>query len=135
MSETKGSPFSINTILGAGTEIQGNIAAAGFTRIDGALRGDLRVQGPIVIGEQARLLSNVEGTSITIGGVIKGDIVAPEGVIVLSTGIVIGTIITSSIRADDGCLIHGEIITCRTKEEWDTKYNRYKDTVFLKHRF
>ncbi len=58
--------FSINTIIGQGSSVQGDIEAGGFTRVDGNIRGDLHVRGRIVVGENARLESSINGTSITI---------------------------------------------------------------------
>jgi cytoskeletal protein CcmA (bactofilin family) len=110
--------FSINTIIGPDTSVYGNIESGGFTRVDGSLRGDLTTRGPIVVGEKARIKSNVSGTSITIGGVVYGNVQASERLIVLSTGLILGNIVTRRIQADEGCLIHGKIRVCSTDEIW-----------------
>jgi cytoskeletal protein CcmA (bactofilin family) len=110
--------FSINTIIGPDTSVYGNIESGGFTRVDGSLRGDLTARGQIVVGEKARIKSNVSGTSITIGGVVYGNVLASERLIVLSTGLILGDIVTRRIQADEGCLIHGKIRVCSTEELW-----------------
>ena len=110
--------FSINTIIGPDTSVSGDIEAGGFTRVDGSLQGDLTARGQIVVGEKARIKSNISGTSITIGGVVYGNVLASERLIVLSTGLVLGDIVTRRIQADEGCLIHGKIRVCGTDELW-----------------
>ena len=121
--------FSINTILGPGVNISGNIECPGFTRVDGNILGDLRAKGQVVIGEKARMKSNVSGTFITIGGVVCGNVVASEGIVILSTGLVRGDIITRRIQADDGCFIHGKVKVCRTAEAWDKAVSENRDIL------
>lgn len=127
MPGVKFKDFSVNTIIGPDTAVRGDIDAAGFTRVDGSLRGNLNAKGRIVVGENARMKSDVSGTSITIGGVVYGNVLAKERVIVLSTGLVLGDIITRRIQADDGCLIHGRIKVCRDEETWNKAVGEYQD--------
>lgn len=119
--------LSINTIIGPSTSVSGDIEAAGFVRIDGNLRGNLSAKGRIVIGEKARLKSDITGTVVTIGGVVKGNVVANERVVVLSTGLVLGDIITRKIQAEEGCLIQGKIIALGEKGDWNTALSVYRD--------
>jgi len=119
--------LSINTIIGPGTFIQGDISSAGFTRIDGALKGDLAAQGRVVVGENARLHSNISGTAVTVGGVVLGDILANERVLLLSSAVVLGTIITCRIQIDEGSIVHGNVVTCSSKEEWERRCAEHKD--------
>jgi cytoskeletal protein CcmA (bactofilin family) len=114
-------------MIGPGTVMEGNFNFAGFTRIDGHLRGDVDAKGQIVIGETARLVSNMTAESITVGGVVEGDVLASESLVVLSTGIVIGDCITGRIKADEGCVIHGKITICRDKEKWEEIVGENKD--------
>jgi cytoskeletal protein CcmA (bactofilin family) len=124
--------FSINTIIGPNTSFTGNIEAGGFTRIDGSIRGDVTARGRIVIGERARMKSNVTGTAITIGGAVRGNIIASESLVVLSTALVLGDIITRRIQADDGCLIHGKVLVCPDEESWNRALTEYRDAQGIK---
>jgi cytoskeletal protein CcmA (bactofilin family) len=119
--------FGLNTMIGLGTVMEGTFSFAGFTRIDGHLRGDVDVKGQVVIGESARLASNMIGESITVGGVVRGDVLASESLVVLSTGIVIGDCVVGRIKADEGCVIHGKVTLCRDKETWDAIVGERKD--------
>ena len=121
--------FSINTIIGPGVNVNGSIECPGFTRIDGNVLGDVRAKGQVVIGEKARMKSNVTGTFITIGGVVCGNVVASEGIVILATGLVRGDIITRRIQADEGCLIHGKVKVCRSAEAWDKAVADHRDMV------
>lgn len=124
--------FSINTIIGPNTSLSGDIEAGGFTRIDGSIRGNVSARGRVVIGEKARMKSNVTGTAITIGGVVYGNVIASESLVVLSTALVLGDIITRRIQADEGCLVHGKVVVCPDEESWARALSEYRDAQGIK---
>jgi cytoskeletal protein CcmA (bactofilin family) len=132
MSDGRHEDFSINTIVGPGASINGDIESGGFTRVDGSIRGNLSAQGRVVVGEKARMKSNISGTTVTIGGVVYGNVLASEQIIILSTGLVLGDIITRRIQADDGCLIHGRVTVCQSDEAWDKAVAEYRDSQGVK---
>jgi cytoskeletal protein CcmA (bactofilin family) len=119
--------FSINTILGPGSSIRGDIESGGFTRIDGSIQGNLSAKGRVVVGEKARMRGNITGTAVTVGGVVYGNILASERISILDTGLVLGDIITRRIQADEGCLIHGKVTVCQSDEAWDKAVAEYRD--------
>ena len=132
MAQDRNSDYSINTIIGPNTSLSGDIETGGFTRIDGSIRGDVRAKGRVVIGERARMKSNVSGTLVTVGGVVFGNVLASERLIILATGLVMGDIITRRIQADEGCLIHGRVRVCRTEEAWNKAVSEYRDVTGLR---
>ena len=128
----RSSDFSINSIIGPNTSLSGDIETGGFTRIDGSIRGDVKARGRIVIGERARMKGNVTGTNITIGGVVCGNIISDGHLIILSTAIVIGDVITRRIQADDGCFVNGRVAVCPTEESWTKTMSEYRDAQCIK---
>ncbi|GHT66915.1 cell shape determination protein CcmA [Spirochaetia bacterium] len=124
--------FSINTIIGVNTSVSGDIETGGFTRVDGNVRGKVTVKGRVVVGKAARMKGNVSGTAITIGGVVYGDVLASEGLVILSTALIMGDIITRRIQADEGCLIHGKVVVCPTEESWTRAVSEYRDAQGVK---
>jgi cytoskeletal protein CcmA (bactofilin family) len=127
MSNGRLEDFSINTILGPGSSITGDVESGGFTRIDGSIRGNLSAKGRVVVGEKARMRGNISGTAVTVGGVVYGNILASERISILDTALVLGDIITRRIQADEGCLIHGKVTVCRNDEAWDRAVAEYRD--------
>ena len=132
MPSGKYSDFSINTIIGPNTNLRGDIDAGGFTRIDGSIIGNVNSKGRVVIGERARMKSNISGTAVTIGGVVFGNVIASELLVILSTALVIGDIITRRIQADDGCLIHGKVMVCPDDETWTKAVSEHRDAQGIK---
>ena len=132
MAKDRSSDFSINTIIGPNTELSGDIKTAGFTRIDGSIRGSVKARGRVVIGERARIKGNVSGASITVGGVVFGNVIADGHLIILSTAIVMGDIISRRIQADDGCFINGRVAVCPADENWAKTTSEYRDAQGIK---
>jgi cytoskeletal protein CcmA (bactofilin family) len=129
MATVRNEDFSLNTIIGPGTNVSGDIESGGFTRVDGNILGDVKARGRVVIGERARMRSNVSGTHITVGGVVCGNVIASEQLVILSTGLVMGDVITRRIQADEGCLIHGWVRVCKTEEAWNKALSEYRDAA------
>lgn len=97
----------INTIVGPTSHIKGDVSVAGVLRIDGDIDGNVSATGNIIMGKNARIRGNVHAPSITIGGVIYGDVIVPDGIVILSTGMVVGAILTTALRVHDDVIIHG----------------------------
>ena len=72
--------ISINTIIGKGSEIKGNVKVNGFVRIDGDIDGNLETDGNVIVGENARIRGNITAKSIILGGIILGNIFATDSV-------------------------------------------------------
>jgi cytoskeletal protein CcmA (bactofilin family) len=124
--------FSVNTIIGPNSSVYGDVESGGFTRVDGSLRGNLSANGRVVVGEKARMKSNVSGTSVTIGGVVLGNILASEQVIILASALVVGDIITRRIRVDEGCLVQGRVMVCPNEDAWNQAVRESQDTQRVK---
>ena len=119
--------FAINTIIGPGSMVRGDIEAPGFTRVDGNVKGNLKTQGRVVVGESARMRSSITGTNITVGGVVDGNIMASERLIVLPTALIIGDIVTRRIEAAEGCIIHGKVRVCQSEETWERAKSDFRN--------
>jgi len=132
-AQKKDSGFAINTIIGPGSFVRGDIDSGGFARIDGSVKGNLRARGRVVVGANARMRSSITGTSVTIGGVVDGNVLASERLVVLSSAIILGDIITRRIEVNEGCLIHGKVKVCQTQESWERAKSEYKEKRSTPH--
>ena len=81
----------------------------------------------MVIGDRSRVKGNVSGSKITVGGVVYGNVIAVDSLLILSTGLVLGDIITMRIQADEGCFIHGRVYVCSSKEIFSRTLNEHND--------
>lgn len=117
--------ISINTIIGKGSEIKGNIKVNGFVRIDGDIDGNLETDGNVIVGENARIRGNINAKSIIVGGIILGNIIAIESVKVLANSIVIGDILSHKVQIEDDALVNGKCISIRNEENYTMATSKY----------
>lgn len=111
--------ISINTLIGNGSFVRGDLKVNGFIRIDGDIAGNLETDGAVIISEKARILGNVTAKSIIVGGIIIGDITAKEGIKLLSSSAVIGNIMSRRVQMEDKVIFHGHCISIENEENYE----------------
>ena len=99
--------ISINSIIGAGSSVSGDIKINGFVRVDGDVDGNIETTSNIIIGAKARIRGDIRAASAVISGIVIGDVTAQAGVKLLSTAAVIGDIATSRLVVEDKVMLHG----------------------------
>ena len=100
----------INSMIGEGTRIKGELDLNGLLRIDGDFSGVIRTKGKVLVGKNGRAECTLSAGTVVIGGVFRGDIISTEKVIILSTGLVLGTITTPRLIIEEGVIFNG---SCR----------------------
>ena len=119
--------ITVNTIVGEGSFISGNINSVGFTKIDGDVKGNIASKGRVVISQNARVQGNVRGTSVVVGGVINGDIIAPMGVQLSASAVVLGAIVTRHLIMEDGVLFSGFCYAVDNAQGFEEAESAYKN--------
>jgi cytoskeletal protein CcmA (bactofilin family) len=118
----------VNSIIGAGSAVNGDIDVDGFLRIDGDLRGSVRVTGKIVVGATGRVDASIRAKSAIIGGIVKGDVYVSERLRILAGGMVIGNVFAPRFEADDGTVVHGDVAVTGRPEEADEELSAFVRT-------
>ncbi len=103
----KENDMTVNSLLGYGSVFRGNIKVNGIIKLAGDFSGTIESTSQVFISESARVESSIKASSVVIGGMVKGDITATDKVTILSTGIVMGSISTSRLVAEDGVVLDG----------------------------
>lgn len=124
--------ISINTIIGAGSAVSGDIKANGFIRVDGDIDGNLDSTGNVIVGNKARINGNINALSSVVGGIVVGDIYAPNGIKLLSSSAVIGDIYTKNLEIEENVIFHGHCIALRKEEEFIQSSKLYSEELSIK---
>ena len=120
--------ISINSILGTGSSVKGDVKINGFARIDGDIDGNIEATGNVIIGENARIRGNIKAKSITvIGGIVLGDIVAPDFIKLLSSSVVIGDLQTKKLVSEENVVLHGHCISLSDSAEFASAVSRQEN--------
>lgn len=97
----------INSLIGEGTRFEGDISLKGLLRVDGDFRGSVAAADKVLIGRKGRAECSIHAGTVVVGGVLKGDIVSSEKVVVLSSGMVIGNITSPRLVIEEGVILNG----------------------------
>ena len=117
--------ISINTLIGSGSSISGDVKINGFVRVDGDIKGNLETDGNVIIGDNARLQGNLTAKSVIVGGIILGDVTVTESVKLLTNSIVIGDIISRKLQIDNDALFQGHCISIKDESRFKTESDKY----------
>ena len=124
--------FSINTIIGEGSAVSGDLRINGSVRLDGDVHGDLHTDGNVQIGERARLCGNLTAKSAIVGGIVLGDIIAKESVTLLSSAAVIGDIISQKVLIEEKVIFHGHCISIKDETKYVASSERYLEAKAIR---
>ncbi len=109
----------VNSIIGEGSDFKGEFKINGLLRIDGKFKGTIETDGKVLIGKTGESITDIKARVVVIGGTVKGNIFADERVIMLSTGHIIGKIITPILFMEEGVIFEG---TCKINKIADELY-------------
>ncbi|MCX7897205.1 MAG: polymer-forming cytoskeletal protein [Rhodocyclaceae bacterium] len=117
---TKTTENRIDSLIGAGTRIEGNVVFSGGLRIDGEVIGDIRVAegetGVLVVSEHASVRGAVNVTRLIVNGVIEGPVEVTEFAELQPKAKVRGDLSYATIEIQLGAIIEGRLIHRPTLE-------------------
>lgn len=114
----KNKEMKITTIIGNGTECNGDFNAEGSVRIDGCINGNVMVTGTLIVGATGQINGDVEARSATVGGEIIGNMNIAEKTELISTARLFGNITTALIVIDENAIFQG---SCNMNQDVSSK--------------
>jgi len=108
----------IDSLIGAGTTIEGDLNFSGGMRIDGQVNGNVvAAQGKpstLVLSEHARVNGEVNVTHLVINGAISGPVFASEYMELQSKAKVNGDVHYTTLEIQLGAIVEGRLIHTNT---------------------
>jgi cytoskeletal protein CcmA (bactofilin family) len=108
MKFRKDAPHEIQSLLGEGVEITGEISFTHGLRVDGIVRGKVRSEGSLVIGAKGKVEAEVIIQRISINGEFRGAIYAIDRVEIHKDGRVYGELYTPCLIIEAGAIFEGK---------------------------
>ena len=111
----------IRTLIGEGTQIQGELRFTDGLRIDGEVIGDVVAVGDVpsilVISEKARVTGRVRGGHVIINGQVNGPIHSDELLELQPQARIVGDVRYEVLEMHQGATIDGELRPLKAEEK------------------
>ncbi len=98
---------SLNSILGQGCKVKGDIELKGTIRVDGEFEGKIECPETLIIGKSGVVKANVNVKNAVIGGKLVGNISATNKIELQTGSHVEGDIQTARLVIDEGVFFEG----------------------------
>lgn len=104
----------LDSLIGAGTTVQGDILFSGGLRIDGTVNGKVATidnqSGTLVISEHARVEGEVRVSHVVINGPVVGPVTAKDYLELQAKARVQGDVLYRSLEMHVGAIVHGKLM-------------------------
>lgn len=110
------SQSSIDSLIGVGTCVEGNVIFSGGLRVDGEVRGNISCtsanghQGTLVVSEKASVEGEISVGHVVINGTVIGSVFASESLELLPAARVTGDVEYHLIEMQQGAIIQGRLV-------------------------
>lgn len=115
----------LNSIIGRGTWIQGDMKVQNSVRVDGKVIGNIQATDTVVIGKEGEVEGNVQAKHVFLAGKVRGNIHVPGKVALETKAVVLGDIKASRLVIDEGALFNGKCIM-KESEKYEEEKNGIK---------
>ena len=103
----------IDSLIGAGTVVDGNVNFKGGLRIDGVVHGSVIATdgepGTLVISEQARVDGEIRVSHIVINGTVNGPVSADNYLELQARSRVVGDVTYKTLEMHVGAVVEGRL--------------------------
>ena len=105
----------IDSLIGAGTRIDGNICFTGGLRIDGEVKGSIEAasgasSSMLVLSEHARIEGSVAVSHLVLNGSIVGAVKVSDSLEMQSKARIVGDVEYALIEMHQGAVIEGRLV-------------------------
>ncbi|MCP8617188.1 bactofilin family protein [Salirhabdus salicampi] len=119
---------TMDTVIGAGTVVEGNVKTEASLRIEGKVLGEIHCDGDLVVGTGGIVEANIDGRNITVSGTVCGDVNASGTIHIEAKGQLKGNAKMKAFVIDEGGIFEGEskMVSDITVIEGKAKENKEK---------
>ncbi|HTP48696.1 MAG TPA: polymer-forming cytoskeletal protein [Casimicrobiaceae bacterium] len=104
----------IDSLIGAGTTVHGDVSFSGGLRIDGAVYGKVETTdnqpGTLVVSEHARIEGEARVSHVVINGSVSGPVTANDYLELQAKARVNGDVVYRTLEMHVGAVVQGKLI-------------------------
>ncbi|MCP4229731.1 MAG: polymer-forming cytoskeletal protein [bacterium] len=113
--DSSGTDSKVNSIIGKGSNCNGDIAVNGGLKIDGQFKGTIKAQS-LYVGRDATVRATITVNNAVIGGKVLGDVVATEFLELQAKAEIVGDVETKKLIVAENAVLDGLIRMGRTDD-------------------
>lgn len=114
---------TIDTLIGSGSILQGDLEFTGGLRVDGHVKGHLSAQdtsqGTLVLSESGVIEGDLNVPHVVINGTVKGNIVSSGHVELQANARVTGDIHYKAVEMELGAMLNGSLVNDSSTPVYD----------------
>ena len=118
---------TIDTLIGAGSVLKGDLEFTGGLRVDGHIKGHVSAQdsnqGTLVLSESGVIEGDINVPHVIINGTVKGNVVSAGHVELQSNAKVNGDIHYKAVEMELGAMLNGSLVSDSSAPVYDSKKN------------
>jgi cytoskeletal protein CcmA (bactofilin family) len=104
----------IDSLIGAGTSLEGDVTFSGGLRVDGEIKGNVRAadgqEATLVISENARIEGEISVSHLVINGTVIGPVHSSDFLELQTRARVTGDVEYSTIEMHLGAVVQGRLV-------------------------
>jgi len=100
----------IETVIGDGTKVSGEITVDGDLRVNGEVDGQITTSHALIVGKAGVVKADIEAGTAEIAGRVVGRVHAQERVVLLGGSRLEGDVQASSFKIEDGAFFQGNCV-------------------------
>jgi cytoskeletal protein CcmA (bactofilin family) len=104
----------LNTMIGKGTVVQGDMRVQDSIRVDGNVKGNITATDTVQIGKEGEVEGHIHCRHAFLAGRVIGNILTQGKVVLETKAVVFGDIRATRLVIDEGAIYNGK---CQMKEE------------------
>lgn len=114
---------TIDTLIGSGSILQGDLEFTGGLRVDGHIKGHLSAQdtnkGTLVLSESGVVEGDINVPHVVINGTVNGNIVSSGHVELQSSAKITGDIHYKAVEMELGAVLNGSLVSDNAAPVYD----------------
>jgi cytoskeletal protein CcmA (bactofilin family) len=103
----------IDSLIGAGTVVRGDVTFSGGLRIDGHVQGNVSTAsgetGTLVVSEQARVDGEIKVSHVVVNGAVNGPVIANDYLELQAKARVVGDLTYRTLEMHLGAVVQGRL--------------------------
>ena len=116
----------IDSLIGQGTEVQGDIVFSGGLHIDGTVKGNITAQDDsksiLTLSEQGMVQGEIRVPNVILNGAVMGDVFAVENVELAQKARITGDVYYNLIEMAMGAEVNGSLVHTKDMSKLPSKF-------------